>query len=40
MVRANFGLYQEVGVVPDLLPHDMSIFTHLCEGFPDEVRAW
>ena len=38
-VRANFGLYQDVGVVPDLLPHDMSIFTYLCEGFPDEVRA-
>ncbi len=38
-VRANFGLYQDVGVVPDLLPHDLSIFTYLCEGFPDEVRA-
>jgi len=38
-VRANFGLYQDVGVVHDLLPHDLSIFTYLCEGFPDEVHA-
>ncbi len=38
-VRANFGLYQDVGVVPDLLPHDLSIFTYLCEGFPDDVQA-
>jgi len=38
-VRANFGLYQDVGVVPDLLPHDLSIFTYLCDGFPDDVQA-
>lgn len=38
-VRANFGLYQDIGLVHDLLPHDLSIFTYLCEGFPDSVKA-
>jgi predicted dehydrogenase len=38
-VRANFGQYQQAGVVKDLLPHDLSIFNYLCEGFPDSVKA-
>lgn len=38
-VRANFGLYQDIGVVHDLLPHDLSIFTYLCQGFPDSLQA-
>ena len=38
-VRAAFGLYQDVGLVHDLLPHDLSIFTYLCGGYPDKVEA-
>ena len=38
-VRANFGLYQDAGIVADLLPHDLSIFTYLCGGYPDRVQA-
>ena len=38
-VRANFGQYQQAGVVHDLLPHDLSIFNYLCDGFPDNVQA-
>jgi len=38
-VRANFGRYQPAGVVHDLLPHDLSIFTYLCNGFPDGLKA-
>jgi len=38
-VRGNFGLYQDIGLVHDLLPHDLSIFTYLCEEFPDNVQA-
>lgn len=38
-VRANFGQYQDSGVVRDLLPHDLSIFNYLCERFPDSVAA-
>ena len=38
-VRTNFGLYQQVGIVHDLMPHDFSIFTYLCDGFPTEIKA-
>lgn len=38
-VRANFGQYQEGGLVRDLLPHDLSIFNYLCDGVPDSVQA-
>jgi len=38
-VRANFGQYQSIGIVGDLLPHDLSIFNYLCSGFADAVRA-
>ena len=38
-VRANFGQYQDVGVVHDLLPHDLSIFNYLCGRYPDSVQA-
>jgi predicted dehydrogenase len=38
-VRANFGQYQEAGLLYDLLPHDLSIFNYLCGGFPTAVRA-
>lgn len=29
-VRANFGQYQQAGILMDLLPHDLSIFKYLC----------
>jgi predicted dehydrogenase len=38
-VRANFGQYQQAGVVNDLLPHDLSIFNYLCGSFPESVQA-
>jgi predicted dehydrogenase len=38
-VRANFGQYQDAGLLNDLLPHDLSIFNFLCGGFPTAVRA-
>jgi len=38
-VRANFGQYQEGGLINDLLPHDLSIFNFLCGGFPTSVKA-
>jgi predicted dehydrogenase len=38
-VRANFGLYQDAGIVHDLMPHDFSIFTYLCDTHPEDVRA-
>ncbi len=38
-VRTNFGQYQDVGVVKDLLPHDLSIFNYLCQRFPDSIKA-
>jgi UDP-2-acetamido-3-amino-2,3-dideoxy-glucuronate N-acetyltransferase len=38
-IRANFGQYQSIGIVDDLLPHDLSIFNYLCSGFADSVRA-
>ena len=38
-VRANFGQYQEGGLVRDLLPHDLSIFNYLCASVPDSVQA-
>lgn len=38
-VRAHFGRYQPVGIVYDLLPHDLSIFNFMCDGFPQTVRA-
>ena len=38
-VRGNFGLYQEAGLVNDLLPHDLSIFTYLCEGYPSQLKS-
>jgi predicted dehydrogenase len=38
-VRANFGQYQEGGVIFDLFPHDLSIFNYLCGAFPDKVTA-
>ena len=38
-VRANFGQYQEAGLINDLLPHDLSIFNYLCGGFPTSVSA-
>lgn len=38
-VRANFGQYQSIGVVFDLLPHDLSIFNYLCSGFPENIRS-
>jgi UDP-2-acetamido-3-amino-2,3-dideoxy-glucuronate N-acetyltransferase len=38
-VRANFGQYQEDGLINDLLPHDLSIFNFLCGSFPTSVSA-
>lgn len=38
-VRGNFGVYQSAGLVYDLLPHDLSIFTYLCEGYPTDLRS-
>lgn len=38
-IRTNFGLYQEVGLLHDLLPHDLSIFTYLCNGSPISFRS-
>jgi predicted dehydrogenase len=38
-VRANFGQYQEGGLINDLLPHDLSIVNFLCGGFPTSVKA-
>lgn len=38
-VRTNFGQYQQVGLIVDLLPHDLSIFNYLCGGFPESVEA-
>jgi predicted dehydrogenase len=38
-VRANFGLYQDIGLVRDLMPHDFSIFSYLCNGYPSTVKS-
>ncbi len=38
-VRANFGLYQEIGLVKDLMPHDFAIFSYLCGGYPLTVKS-
>lgn len=38
-VRANFGLYQEIGLVKDLMPHDFAIFSYLCGGYPATVKS-
>ena len=38
-LRANFGLYQEIGIVKDLMPHDFAIFSYLCGGFPSIVNS-
>jgi len=38
-LRANFGLYQEIGLVKDLMPHDFAIFSYLCGGYPITVKS-
>jgi len=38
-LRANFGLYQEIGLVKDLMPHDFAIFSFLCDGYPTTVKS-
>ena len=38
-IRTDFGLHQKSGIVHDLLPHDISIFSYLCEDHPDTIRA-
>lgn len=39
--RLNLGLYQnDINVVWDLAPHDISIFNHVLGTLPDTVSAW
>lgn len=39
-VRANFGKYQKIGIINDLLPHDLSIFRFLCQGDFSELVSY
>lgn len=40
IVRANWGKYQDVGILYDLFPHDLSIVNYLLGSFPKNLNGY
>lgn len=40
IIRSNWGKYQEIGILYDLLPHDLSIVHYLLDSFPEILNGY
>jgi predicted dehydrogenase len=40
IIRTNWGKFQKVGILYDLLPHDLSIANYLLDLFPDQLNGY